>query len=72
MPINEPAKGKKKSQIQEYVEFYGGSGVQHVAINTVDIIHTVRQLRARGLEFLTVPASYYEQLRLKLAKSPVK
>jgi 4-hydroxyphenylpyruvate dioxygenase len=54
MPINEPAKGKKKSQIQEYVEFYGGSGVQHIAINTTDIIHSVTQLRARGCEFLKV------------------
>lgn len=72
MPINEPAVGKKKSQIQEYVDFYSGSGVQHVALNTSDIIHTVTQLRARGVEFLSVPKAYYDQLRLKLAKSPVR
>jgi len=72
MPINEPAAGKKKSQIQEYVEFYGGSGVQHIALNTSDIVHTVKQLRARGCEFLHVPKSYYEQLAQKLTKSPVK
>jgi 4-hydroxyphenylpyruvate dioxygenase len=71
MPINEPAQGKKKSQIQEYVEFYGGSGVQHVAMRTNDIIHSVRQLRARGCTFLSVPHSYYEQLALKLEKSKV-
>jgi 4-hydroxyphenylpyruvate dioxygenase len=72
MPINEPAAGKKKSQIQEYVDFYGGSGVQHIALNTSDIVHTVKQLRARGCEFLRVPKSYYEQLGQKLSKSPIK
>lgn len=72
MPINEPAPGKKKSQIQEYVEFYGGSGVQHIAMNTDDIINAVTQLRKRGCVFLKIPHSYYEQLALKLEKSPVK
>jgi len=72
MPINEPAPGKKKSQIQEYVDYYGGPGVQHIALNTNDIIFTVTQLRARGVEFLNVPDSYYEQLSVKLAKSPIK
>jgi 4-hydroxyphenylpyruvate dioxygenase len=59
-PINEPAQGRKKSQIDEYLAFYGGPGVQHVAIATDDIITTVRQMRVRGVEFLTVPATYYE------------
>lgn len=72
MPMNEPAEGKKKSQIQEFVEYYGGPGVQHVALRTTDIINAIRQMRARGVEFLSVPKSYYEGLRLKLAKSPVK
>jgi 4-hydroxyphenylpyruvate dioxygenase len=72
MPINEPASGKKKSQIQEYVDYYGGAGVQHIALNTNDIIYSIRQLRARGVEFLMVPAVYYDQLRAKLATSPIK
>jgi len=59
-PINEPAEGKKKSQIDEYLEFYRGPGVQHVAIATDNIIATVGALRERGVEFLTVPAAYYE------------
>jgi len=61
-PINEPAEGKKKSQIDEYLEFFGGAGVQHVALRTDDIVHTVSRLRARGLEFLQVPGAYYEAL----------
>jgi len=59
MPINEPAEGRKKSQIQEFVDFYHGQGVQHVALNTPDCIETVIRLKARGVEFLTVPSSYY-------------
>jgi 4-hydroxyphenylpyruvate dioxygenase len=59
-PINEPAAGKKKSQIEEYLEFYGGPGVQHVAITTDNIITTVAALRDRGVEFLTVPGTYYD------------
>jgi 4-hydroxyphenylpyruvate dioxygenase len=62
-PINEPASGKKKSQIDEYLEFYGGPGVQHLALATDDILHTVSELRARGVEFLTVPTTYYEELQ---------
>lgn len=58
-PINEPAKGKKKSQIEEYIEFYKGSGVQHIAVATDDIITTVTELRKRGVEFLEVPDNYY-------------
>ena len=58
-PINEPAEGKKKSQVEEYLDFYNGEGVQHVAIATNDIIKTVTELRRRGIEFLNIPASYY-------------
>ncbi len=58
-PINEPAKGKKKSQIEEYIDFYRGSGVQHIAVATDDIISTVTELRKRGVEFLEVPDNYY-------------
>ena len=61
-PINEPAEGKKKSQIEEYLDFYNGPGVQHMAIATDDIIHTVSELRKRGVEFLEVPAIYYDDL----------
>ena len=59
-PINEPAKGRKKSQIEEYINYYRGSGVQHVAMATDNIMKTVAELRKRGVEFLTVPDSYYE------------
>ncbi len=58
-PINEPAEGKKKSQIEEYLEFYNGEGCQHIAIATNNIIDTVTQLQQRGIEFLKIPASYY-------------
>ncbi len=59
-PLNEPAQGKKKSQIDEYLEFYGGPGVQHIAIATDDIVTTVRALRDHGVEFLRVPTTYYD------------
>lgn len=62
-PINEPASGKKKSQIDEYLDFYRGPGVQHMALATDDIIHTVTTLRDRGIEFLTVPTTYYQELQ---------
>src|SRR5438309_1440299 len=62
-PINEPAKGKKKSQIDEYLEFYRGPGVQHIALRTDDILKTVTELRARGVQFLRVPDAYYEEVR---------
>jgi 4-hydroxyphenylpyruvate dioxygenase len=61
-PLNEPAVAKKKSQIDEYLEFYGGPGVQHIALATNDIVATVRQMRAAGVEFLNTPDSYYETL----------
>ena len=62
MPINEPAEGKRKSQIEEYLDYYHGPGVQHVAMLTGDIIETMRKLRERGIEFLRVPDTYYELL----------
>jgi 4-hydroxyphenylpyruvate dioxygenase len=61
-PINEPAEGKRKSQIQEYLDYFGGPGVQHIALKTNDILHTVRELRAAGVEFLEAPDAYYEDL----------
>ncbi|XP_076845198.1 4-hydroxyphenylpyruvate dioxygenase [Brachyhypopomus gauderio] len=72
MPINEPAMGKRKSQIQEYVEYYGGPGVQHIAMNTSHIIDTIRNLKERGMEFMSVPSTYYQQLQEKLKLSKVK
>jgi len=66
-PINEPAKGKKKSQIDEYLEFYRGPGVQHMALRTDDILSTVAELRGRGVEFLRVPDTYYEEVRERFA-----
>ena len=67
-PINEPAKGKKRSQIDEYLDFYGGPGVQHMALATDDIVRTVTELKARGVEFLSTPTSYYEQLEARVGK----
>ncbi|MFC5773127.1 4-hydroxyphenylpyruvate dioxygenase [Ectobacillus antri] len=67
-PINEPAEGKRKSQIQEYLEFYNGAGVQHLALLTNDIIKTVSALRANGVEFLETPDSYYEELTERVGK----
>ena len=61
-PINEPAEGKKKSQIDEYLDFYDGPGVQHVALLTSDIIKTIKKLKENGVEFLEVPDTYYEDL----------
>src|SRR3978361_1333815 len=62
-PINEPAEGKRKSQIEEYLEFYGGPGVQHIALATNDILHTVPRLKEQGVECLTVPHTYYTELQ---------
>ena len=67
-PINEPAEGKKKSQVEEYLEFYKGEGVQHVAMATADIVDTVTKLRDRGVEFLKVPNSYYDDLVQRVGK----
>ncbi|MCB0623491.1 MAG: 4-hydroxyphenylpyruvate dioxygenase, partial [Saprospiraceae bacterium] len=67
-PINEPAKGLKKSQIEEYLDFYRGAGVQHIAVATDDIIFTVDQLRKNGVEFLYVPDNYYETVEERVGK----
>jgi len=72
MPINEPANGKRKSQIQEFIDYYGGPGVQHIALRTDNILHTVEMLRKRGAKFLKVPPSYYEDLRARLGDSSVE
>lgn len=69
MPINEPAKGKKQSQIEEYVDFYNGAGVQHIALLTDDIIRDITNLKARGVEFIKVPETYYTDMRARLKKS---
>lgn len=66
MPINEPALGKKQSQIEEYVDFYGGPGVQHIALRTEDIISAITNLKARGVEFIKVPETYYAAMRARL------
>lgn len=67
-PINEPAQGKKKSQIEEYLDFYNGAGVQHIAIATDDIVHTVSELRSRGVDFLYVPEAYYNDVLDRVGK----
>ena len=67
-PINEPAQGKKRSQVDEYLDFYQGAGVQHIAIATNNIMHTVSELRSRGVEFLSIPANYYESLLERVGK----
>lgn len=67
-PINEPAEGKRKSQIEEYLDFYGGPGVQHIAMATHNIIETVTKLRRQGIEFLQVPTTYYEDLTARVGK----
>jgi 4-hydroxyphenylpyruvate dioxygenase len=67
-PINEPAEGKRKSQIEEYLDFYGGPGVQHIALATNDILQTVSRLKAQGVEFLTVPHTYYTELQARIGK----
>ncbi|KAH8701192.1 4-hydroxyphenylpyruvate dioxygenase [Phaeosphaeriaceae sp. PMI808] len=69
MPINEPAKGKKQSQIEEYVDFYGGSGVQHIALRTDNIIRDITNLKARGVEFIKVPETYYSSMRMRLKRA---
>lgn len=66
-PINEPAEGKKKSQIEEYIEAYGGPGVQHLALITHDIVKTVRTLKENGVEFLSTPDTYYDALRQRFS-----
>src|SRR5690606_32746858 len=69
-PINEPAPGRRRSQIDEYLEFYGGPGVQHIALATDDIVATVRALRANDVTFLRVPQAYYEMLPERVGDIP--
>jgi len=68
MPINEPAAGLRKSQIEEYVVFNAGAGVQHIALLTDDIVAAVSAMRARGVEFISVPDNYYDTMRERLAR----
>ncbi len=72
LPIMEPALGKRKSQVQEYVDYYAGPGVQHIALRTKDIIAAVTSMRLRGVKFMSVPPVYYSHLRERLAASPVE
>jgi 4-hydroxyphenylpyruvate dioxygenase len=67
-PINEPAEGRRKSQIEEYLDFYQGPGVQHIALATDSILETVSRLRSQGIEFLRVPKTYYDDLNLRVGK----
>jgi len=67
LPINEPAPGRRKSQIEEYLDFYGSPGVQHIALRTDDIVDAVRALRDRGVRFLSVPSTYYDEARERMA-----
>ena len=67
-PINEPAEGKRRSQIEEYLDYYRGPGVQHIALATDDILHTVNKLREQGIEFLRVPHSYYTELQARVGR----
>jgi len=72
MPINEPAEGRRKSQIQEYIDYHGQAGVQHIALRVDNIINALTVLKQRGVEFLSTPASYYSDVRLRLSKSSLK
>ena len=69
-PINEPAQGRRRSQIEEYIDFYGGAGVQHIALATNDIVQTVKALRANDVSFLRVPKTYYDTLSDRIG--PIK
>lgn len=71
MPINEPASGKRKSQIQEFIEYYGGPGIQHIALNTNDILNAVARLKQRGVTFIKIPNTYYDDLKLRLIKDGI-
>lgn len=74
LPINEPAKGRKKSQVEEYLDFYRGPGIQHVALSTGNILKTVEELRSRGVDFIRVPDSYYDRLEERVGhiKEPLE
>lgn len=71
MPLNEPATGLMKSQIEEFVEYYGGPGVQHIALRTNDIIECVTNLRQRGVDFIPIPDTYYDDMRKRLSNAGV-
>ena len=71
IPINEPAIGKKKSQIEEFVDFYGGPGVQHIAFRTQDILTCVQNLRERGVQFIGIPDKYYDMMRDRLKSTSI-
>lgn len=71
IPINEPAIGKNRSQIEEFVDFYGGPGVQHIAFRTQNILTCVQNLRERGVQFIAIPDKYYEMMRDRLKNSSV-
>jgi 4-hydroxyphenylpyruvate dioxygenase len=72
MTIDRPTDDKRKSQITEYCEFYGGAGVQHIALRTDDILTSVTRMKARGCQFLKIPDTYYDQLRTKQATRETK
>jgi len=72
MPINEPAEGKKKSQIEEYIAYNNGPGVQHIALKTSDIITTVTNMKARGVEFISVPPKYYTTMRERMKSGALR
>lgn len=71
MPINEPAQGLRKSQIQEFVEYHGEAGIQHIALHTSDIVHAVKWLRANGVQFINTPNTYYDQLEKRLSTASI-
>lgn len=71
MPINEPAQGLRKSQIQEFVEYHGEGGIQHIALHTSDIVHAVRWLKKRGVQFINTPNTYYDQLEARLKSATI-
>lgn len=71
MPVNEPALGKRKSQIEEFVNFFGGAGVQHIAFRTNDIVTCVTNLQQRGVEFISIPDTYYNAMSKKLQGSDI-
>lgn len=74
LPINEPAEGRRKSQVEEYLDFYGSAGIQHIALSTGNILKTVEELRARGVDFIKIPDSYYDQLEERIGhiKEPME
>jgi 4-hydroxyphenylpyruvate dioxygenase len=69
LPINEPAKGRKKSQVEEYLDFYRGQGIQHIALSTGNILKTVEELQKRGVDFIQIPDTYYEQLEERIGNT---